>query len=149
RSMWCGISCSRNRRLKASQGSRSAIAMPHRVKQSMFELAERNVAGDRNAKDLTDSTTELCIHGMKWWFVLGVILALRLVSMIWLPLLDTSEPRYAEIARIMAATGDWITPWFSPGVPFWGKPPLAFWSEAVAFRALGVSEFAARLPSWL
>src|SRR5690606_37237819 len=30
-----------------------------------------------------------------------------------------------------------------------GKPPLAFWSQALAFRLLGVNEFAARLPSWL
>lgn len=84
-----------------------------------------------------------------WWWVLGVILGLRLISMAWLPLADTSEPRYAEVARLMATTGDWITPWFAPGIPFWGKPPLAFWSEALSFKALGISEFAVRLPSWL
>ncbi|WP_198021877.1 ArnT family glycosyltransferase [Algiphilus aromaticivorans] len=66
-----------------------------------------------------------------------------------LPYADTTEPRYAEIARIMAESGDWITPWFDAGVPFWGKPPLAFWLQALSFRALGVSEFAGRLPSWL
>ena len=66
-----------------------------------------------------------------------------------LPLMDTSEARYGEIARIMAETGDWITPWFNYGVPFWGKPPLSFWAEALSFRVFGVTEFAARLPSWL
>jgi 4-amino-4-deoxy-L-arabinose transferase-like glycosyltransferase len=65
------------------------------------------------------------------------------------PLIDASEPRYAEMARIMAASGDWITPWFEPGVPFWGKPPLSFWTEALAFRLFGVGEFSSRLPSWL
>lgn len=84
-----------------------------------------------------------------WWWVLGAILGLRFISMAWLPLADTSEPRYAEVARLMVTTGDWITPWFAPGIPFWGKPPLAFWSEALSFKALGVNEFAARLPSWL
>ena len=84
-----------------------------------------------------------------WWWVLGAILGLRFISMAWLPLADTSEPRYAEVARLMATTGDWITPWFAPGIPFWGKPPLAFWSEALSFKALGINEFAARLPSWL
>jgi 4-amino-4-deoxy-L-arabinose transferase-like glycosyltransferase len=84
-----------------------------------------------------------------WWWALGLILGLRLVSMAWLPLAGTSEPRYAEVARLMALRGDWITPWFTPELPFWGKPPLSFWTEALAFRLLGVTEFAARLPSWL
>lgn len=77
------------------------------------------------------------------------IFGVPLVAMALLPLSDTSEPRYAEIARLMAESGDWITPWFSPGVPFWGKPPLSFWAQALAFRWLGVTEFAVRLPSWL
>ena len=56
---------------------------------------------------------------------LAAILAARLFAMALMPFADTSEPRYAEIARVMASSGDWITPWFEPGVPFWGKPPLA------------------------
>ncbi|WP_240538554.1 glycosyltransferase family 39 protein [Rhodoferax sp. PAMC 29310] len=69
--------------------------------------------------------------------------------MIWLPFSGTTEPRYAEISRLMAVSGDWITPWFAPGTPFWGKPPLAFWSEALSFKLLVTNEFAARLPSLL
>lgn len=84
-----------------------------------------------------------------WWWALVAILGLRLASMAWLPLASTSEPRYAEVARLMALSGDWITPWFTPELPFWGKPPLSFWTEAIAFKLLGVTEFAARLPSWL
>lgn len=84
-----------------------------------------------------------------WWWLLGAVLGLRLLGMVWLPFADTTEPRYAEISRLMVTTGDWITPWFAPGIPFWGKPPLAFWSEAASFKLLGVNEFAARLPSWL
>lgn len=80
---------------------------------------------------------------------LGAILALRLLAMALMPLADTSEPRYAEIARLMAVSGDWITPWFEPGVPFWGKPPLAFWAPALSIRLFGLSELAVRLPSWL
>ncbi|MEC7378417.1 MAG: glycosyltransferase family 39 protein, partial [Pseudomonadota bacterium] len=82
------------------------------------------------------------------WLVFGV-LAFRLGLTAILPFADTTEPRYAEIARIMAETGDWITPWFDYNVPFWGKPPLSFWTQALAFKLLGVSEFAGRLPSWL
>ncbi len=83
------------------------------------------------------------------WWVLCAILCLPLLSMAVFPLADTSEPRYAEIARLMATSGDWITPWFEPGIPFWGKPPLSFWAEALSFKLFGVSEFTARLPSWL
>lgn len=83
-----------------------------------------------------------------FWGLTGVVIA-RLFSMAAVPLMDPSEPRYAEIARLMVETGDWITPWFEPGVPFWGKPPLSFWSQALGMRILGESEFAVRLPSFL
>ncbi|SHH84696.1 ArnT family glycosyltransferase [Pollutimonas bauzanensis] len=86
---------------------------------------------------------------IKFYGGLAALLCLPLLGMWLIPLADTSEPRYAEIARLMAQTGDWITPWFEPGVPFWGKPPLSFWVQALSFRLLGVNEFAARLPSWL
>jgi len=73
----------------------------------------------------------------------------RVVPMLLLPFTDPTEARYAEIARIMAETGDWITPYFDYGVPFWGKPPLAFWAQALSFKIFGINEFAPRLPSWL
>ncbi len=60
-------------------------------------------------------------------------------------LLGPDEPRYASIAREMAHSGDWITPrlW---GAPWFEKPPLLYWMEAVAFR-LGVNDdLAPRLP---
>lgn len=82
-------------------------------------------------------------------FCLLILLVVPLVAMSVLPLADTSEPRYAEIARVMAQSGDWITPWFEPGVPFWGKPPLSFWAQAISLKALGLADFAPRFPSWL
>ncbi len=81
------------------------------------------------------------------WLI--VVLLLPLFSMAVIPFYDTSEPRYAEIARVMARSGDWITPWFSPDLPFWGKPPLSFWAQALSMKAFGINEFAARFPSWL
>jgi len=86
---------------------------------------------------------------LKFVSLIGGFLALRLISMAFVPLAETTESRYAEIARVMAASSDWITPWFDIGVPFWGKPPLAFWVQALAFKTFGVNEFAARLPFWL
>lgn len=84
-----------------------------------------------------------------WWLALLSLLVVRLVMMATIPLMDTSEPRYAEIARTMMTSGDWITPWFEPGVPFWGKPPLSFWGQAVAMQVGGVNELAVRMPSLL
>jgi|TARA_B110000881_G_scaffold139625_1_gene123122 4-amino-4-deoxy-L-arabinose transferase-like glycosyltransferase len=69
--------------------------------------------------------------------------------MVVVPLADTTEPRYAEIARLMLTTNDWITPWFEPDVPFWGKPPLSFWAQALSFKLFGINEFAGRLPALL
>lgn len=81
--------------------------------------------------------------------LLAALLLLRLLGMEMLPLMDTTEARYAEIGRKMAALGDWVTPWHDYGVPFWGKPPLSFWLTALSFRSFGVGEFAARLPHLL
>lgn len=83
-----------------------------------------------------------------FWFIATVLL-LRLVTAVLLPYGDTTEARYGEIARIMAETGDWITPYFDYGFPFWGKPPLSFWAQALGFKLFGVNEFAARFPAWL
>jgi len=82
-------------------------------------------------------------------FILLVLLAVRLLSMGAYPLGSTTEPRYAEIARKMLETGNWVTPWFDHGVPFWGKPPLSFWGSAATMGLFGVNEFAARLAPLL
>lgn len=89
------------------------------------------------------SRTQLFIY-----FIMVAAL-LRLLSLGMYPLMDTTEARYAEIARIMVELDDWVTPWFDYGVPFWGKPPLSFWFTAVSFKVFGINEFAARLPHWL
>lgn len=83
------------------------------------------------------------------WFLLALAFAIRLLSLGSYPLMDTTEARYGEVARKMAELGDWITPWYDVGVPFWGKPPLAFWLSAGGQLLLGANEFASRLPHWL
>ena len=85
--------------------------------------------------------------GVGW--ALALLLGVRLLSLGLYPLMDNTEARYADISRVMFVLGDWVTPWFDVGVPFWGKPPLSFWTTALSFSLLGVNEFAARLPHFL
>ena len=82
-------------------------------------------------------------------YAIALLAIARLVSLAWYPLMDTTEARYADIARRMLAQGDWVTPWFADGVPFWGKPPLSFWATRLGFMLFGVNEFGARLPHFL
>jgi 4-amino-4-deoxy-L-arabinose transferase-like glycosyltransferase len=63
-------------------------------------------------------------------------------------LVRPDEGRYAEIAREMAASGDWVTPRLN-GIKYFEKPPLQYWMTAAAFRAFGESEWTARLWSAL
>ncbi|MDR1207148.1 MAG: glycosyltransferase family 39 protein [Rickettsiales bacterium] len=83
-----------------------------------------------------------------FWIIVAVLMV-RLVSLGFNPMMDTTEARYSEIGRIMFETGNWITPQFDYGVPFWGKPPLSFWATAASFHIFGVSDFAAHLPHFL
>jgi 4-amino-4-deoxy-L-arabinose transferase-like glycosyltransferase len=65
------------------------------------------------------------------------------------PLFDQTGARYAEIARLMAETHDWIVPHIDYGVPFWAKPPLSTWLSAISIGIFGTNEFAVRLPSFV
>ena len=60
-------------------------------------------------------------------------------------LVGPDEPRYASIAREMARSGDWVTPWLN-GAPWFEKPPLYYWSAAAGFRLFSSPEVAARAP---
>ena len=65
-----------------------------------------------------------------------------------MPLLGPDEPRYARVAVEMQRAGEWVTPTLQ-GQPWLEKPPLYYWLAGAAFRALGETETAARLPSVL
>lgn len=79
-----------------------------------------------------------------WWF-------LPLVALLFFGLLGTrslnepDEGRYAEIAREMVETGNWLVPhiWY---VPHLDKPPFTYWAVATSLSIFGVNEWAVRLP---
>jgi 4-amino-4-deoxy-L-arabinose transferase-like glycosyltransferase len=61
---------------------------------------------------------------------------------------DSDEAFYAEAAREMVESGDWLTPTYNYE-PRFEKPILYYWLAAAAFEAAGVTEAAARFPSAL
>lgn len=81
--------------------------------------------------------------------VLLILVLVRMLLLPWYPLMDTTEARYGEMARLMVETGNWVTPLFDYNVPFWGKPPLHTWMSASSILVFGVNEFAVRFPHWL
>lgn len=75
---------------------------------------------------------------------LGVLLFLPMLGSVHL--FDWDEINFAESAREMLITGEYgrITINYQP---FWEKPPLFIWMQALSMKLLGVNEFAARLPN--
>ena len=61
-------------------------------------------------------------------------------------LFDWDEINFAEIAREMLVTGDPLQPRIA-FQPFYEKPPLFMWMQALCMKVFGVGEFAARLPN--
>ena len=61
-------------------------------------------------------------------------------------LFDWDEINFAESAREMLVTNDFARVQID-FKPFWEKPPLFFWLQALSMQVFGVNEFAARLPN--
>ena len=75
-----------------------------------------------------------------------VLPLLLLVLATWRPLAIPDEGRYAEVARWMWVSGDWLTPRLD-GIPFFHKPPLLYWLEATFIAVWGATPWAARSAS--
>lgn len=65
-----------------------------------------------------------------------------------MPLFDWDEINFAECAREMVVTHNYseVQLYFQP---FWEKPPLFIWLQAISMSIFGINEFAARLPDAL
>ena len=81
---------------------------------------------------------------------LAVLLAVCFVAFWWrlgaLGLIDPDEPFYAQTAREMVQSGDWMTPQIY-GEPQFEKPIFYYWLVAASFKTLGETEFAGRMPA--
>lgn len=60
-----------------------------------------------------------------------------------LPLIGPDEPRYAQVAREMFVSGDWVTTRLG-GINWFEKPALTYWLSAAGYALFGENEFGAR-----
>jgi 4-amino-4-deoxy-L-arabinose transferase-like glycosyltransferase len=71
---------------------------------------------------------------------LGALVSPRLSA----PPLERAEVYFADAARSMVESGDWLIPRYE-GRPFFDKPILTYWAMAASMKAFGASPAAARL----
>lgn len=74
-------------------------------------------------------------------FFLLLLAVLVLFSGLGRPAFMDHEGRYAEVAREMLLSGDWVTPHLNFAV-FLNKSPLPYWLTALTFLVTGLSEYA-------
>lgn len=80
---------------------------------------------------------------------IGILLAALLLFVPFLGsvhLFDWDEVNFAENAREMIVTGDYLHMRID-FEPFYEKPPLFIWLQVLSMKAFGINEFAARLPN--
>ncbi len=78
--------------------------------------------------------------------IIGVILFFPFLGGVHL--FDWDEINFAECAREMIVSGDYLRPQID-FMPFWEKPPFFIWLQVVAMKLFGVGEYAARFPNAL
>jgi len=61
-------------------------------------------------------------------------------------LFDWDEVNFAEIAREMIVNENYLNVQINYQ-PFWEKPPLFFWLQALSMKIFGINEFASRFPN--
>jgi 4-amino-4-deoxy-L-arabinose transferase-like glycosyltransferase len=74
----------------------------------------------------------------------GILLFLPFLGNV--PLFDWDEINFAEIAREMIVTKDYLNIQIDYQ-PFWEKPPLFIWMQVLSMKEFGINEFAARFPN--
>lgn len=82
-------------------------------------------------------------RALLWSLLIGFIL-ISLYVLGVRTLVPPDEGRYAEMAREMFASGDWITTRLN-GIKYFEKPPLQTWMNALTFTLFGLGEWQARL----
>lgn len=82
------------------------------------------------------------------FFLIFVFLFLYILPLNVRPIVIPDEARYAEIAREMVVTGDFVVPRLN-GLRYFEKPMMGHWLNAASIMLFGENEFAVRFPSAL
>lgn len=92
--------------------------------------------------------TDMVNHSkLAWWQIVWMLLLIFFAFFYGIgsyAIADMNEGLYAEVAREMLLTKDFIIPHLN-FVPYLEKPPLLYWLLAASFKVFGVTAFAARL----
>jgi 4-amino-4-deoxy-L-arabinose transferase-like glycosyltransferase len=78
------------------------------------------------------------------WTLFLAFAAILLVLLGARTLVPPDEGRYAEMAREMFVSGDWVTTRLN-GIKYFEKPPLQTWMNALSFALFGLGDWQARL----
>jgi len=98
--------------------------------------------------DAARATPRSLRHRLAPFALAGLFVAWWLFSIGLRPLSLPDEGRYAGVARDMVVHGDWLVPRLN-GLPFFHKPPLFYWLDALAMQLFGIGPAAARSASVL
>ena len=79
----------------------------------------------------------------RYLFFVFVFFIISLVAAYFTPLFETTEGKYAETAREMIASGDWLIPRLN-GVINFENPPLPYWLIAVGIKMFGLNTLGVR-----
>ncbi len=85
---------------------------------------------------------------LQFVFVACLACLLFLPALGWVHLFDWDEINFAECAREMLVSGNYARVQME-FLPFWEKPPLFLWLQALSMQIWGVNEYAARFPNAL
>ena len=94
--------------------------------------------------DRTAQAPALPWRNASLWLLAAAFLAIWLGTLGYRHLIPTDEGRYAEIAREMFVSGDWVTIRYN-ALKYFEKPPLQMWGTALAYTLFGIGDWQARL----
>lgn len=94
-------------------------------------------------KTATDRSSDIPQYA---WIGLAVLTVFVYFYGLSVSFLGPDEARYAQVAREMFESGDWVTPTLG-GFNWFEKPALLYWLQIASYALFGVSEFAARFGS--